>query len=1108
MRNIVLLLLMTVCGLCNAQVKVSRTSLHHVSAVTAKADSVAKKSVTIKKSAEKGWSDAPKIYGYKINGNGWSWDSMNYGVYSYTADTVAEETMVSKVCKGLNGEGYSVYANGKYYVLSYTQDGSNYSGTYDTYNASTWDKTSTVAMTGVEDVAQAATYDATDKTVYCQSVGADGYLHLSKWDVENNTKTQISGMYHSYLVMASDLNGTLYGIDDQGNLYTINKTTGEDVLVGATGVKPNYTQGGVIDPETGHLYWMTMIDANENNSFLYDVNTTTGAATLLKQLPDYTEVIGCYMAGTGVDAKAPARPTHLECAFTNASLDGNVNFTMPSKTLDGTQLTGNLSYNIDVDGVSVAHRDGVTIGSIQSIPVTVGYAGKHVVRVTASNDAGNGVWNEITRWIGEDVPEAPQYLNVNKNGNNIAFAWAPVTEGAHGGYVDTSKLTYEVTCLPEGKVVSTGSKNVYYLDSYDSDSMIVRYYSVKAVVDTFISESSVSDKLVLGKYAYLPYQNTFSTVDDMPMLTIIDNNNDGRTWSYNKSNIEYESNNINDANDYVILPPMKLSTNGLYKVTYTPSVISTERLAVYMGSEPTVAGMTRTLVEPTDYTSNNAYVPVPVEFTVNNDGLYYIGFKACSRYNAWVLYLDDISVVQTALLSAPNVVKSLAAKADQTAKTITLTFNAPKITIKGDALNSLSKIEIYRTSLNSTTYQNETSLVKTIDSPAVGSAITYVDSNPADKVNTYKLICYNESGAGRDTTIESYVGNDIPATIKKVTFVDNGDGTGSISWDAPTEGYHGGVVDPSTIAYSVLKMYNGDYANNFNLDAGTTSYTDQSLPKDGQTCVFYVVNPNNAQGPGAYTRSNFLMCGVPFATPMTESFPSRMPKYNPSFTDIISGKGAWLLKDTGVNGETPQDNDGGMAEFSALKNGDESSLNSPMFDITAFSTSTLDFWALMPNKYVVLTVNISNNNGDQEPVMIVSRDDNSGDSSSSSVVKEQGSDTWTHYTVSLAKYTGSKNIRIQFDGKATADGTANIYVDNFSITGTTGVNIGDDFAPAVSAAKGVILINGCAGKAVNVFSTNGSKIFTASGKNSFSVPVAPGVYVIKISEKTFKAIVK
>jgi hypothetical protein len=56
---------------------------------------------------------------------------------------------------------------------------------------------------------------------------------------------------------------------------------------------------------------------------------------------------------------------------------------------------------------------------------------------------------------------------------------------------------------------------------------------------------------------------------------------------------------------------------------------------------------------------------------------------------------------------------------------------------------------------------------------------------------------------------------------------------------------------------------------------------------------------------------------------------------------------------------------------SALKSGDESSLNSPMFDITAFSTSTLDFWAFMPNKNVVLTVNISNNNGDQEPVMIV-----------------------------------------------------------------------------------------------------------------------------------------
>jgi hypothetical protein len=1112
MRNFTIMLLLTLCGLCKAQVKVSTARAKRACRMEAKADSSAtEKLSTIRKTAQGGWSDAPKIYGYKINGNGWSWDSKHYGVYSYTADADATEDTVCSVNSSLNGEGGAVYANGKYYVLSYTKNNDVYTGTYDTYDAITWKRLASVSMTGVDDLAEATTYDATDSTAYCVTDGSDGYLHLSKWDLAHNKKVQISSVYHAFLVLASGLDGTLYGIDDAGDLYKINKTDGTDTKIGATGVTPSYFQTGVIDPETGKFYWLTMNNNNTANSFLYEVNTSTGAATLLKQLPDYTEVIGGYMAGTGVAPKAPARVSDLTATFENGSEVGSIDFKMPTKTLDGTEMTGTLAYAVMQDTTIVAAGTGVGCGEAVSTVVNAPYAGKHIYRVITANETGKGVPAEIIRWIGNDAPVAPEGIKFNNYNPMLVTSWNTPTKGVHGGYVDPSKITYDVVRYPEGKVVATDSHAPAFNETYTSDTMQVRYYGVTAKFESNASEEGLSNKQVLGKYVALPYVEGFDSEDDMAMITVIDHNNDGTTWQFEKqynNDIKYNANDKNDADDYFVLPPVKLNTNGLYRLTFTPSVISTERLSIFMGNEPTADGMTRTLLEPTDFNSNNAYKPNSVEFTVDKDSLYHIGFRCTSRLNAWAFSIDDIKIEETAKLSAPNVVTDLSAVADQVDTTVTVTFTAPKVSIKGNPLTSLTKIEMYRTVYDSKTYTNVTSLYKTFDAPKAGEKIIFVDKTPALKTNTYKFIAYNEDGVGRDTTISAYIGADIPANVKALNFVDNGDGTGTVTWETPTTGYNGGTVDPKTIGYSFLIYHNGSYYADMQFDPGVNSYTDKKLPTTEQTCVYYVICPVNNQGGGGYTRSNFLMCGEPFAIPATETFKNRSVDYNPLFTDILHGSAHWLVQAEGKNGEMPKDGDGGFAEYSSLKAGDESSMNTPKFDASALATATLDFWALVPNEGVILSVNVSKDNGPQVPVMVISTSAEAKANNLSGIRRASGTGQWMHYSVPLDKFVGSKNLRLQFDGKSTVAGSSYMYIDHYTIDGTTGISTVNTSNVTVNALHGSILISGCNGNDVTIYSANGSEVFNASGKDDVNVSLASGMYLVKVAGKTMKAIVK
>ncbi|MFR3468813.1 MAG: DUF2436 domain-containing protein [Oscillospiraceae bacterium] len=98
----------------------------------------------------------------------------------------------------------------------------------------------------------------------------------------------------SIITLAISADGQAYGIcsasepwEDPAMLYRIDLETGETELVGSTGLYATYLQSMAFDHNTGKLYWAQY---HTQSNGLYEVNTQTGAVTLVGQIGGGSEV--------------------------------------------------------------------------------------------------------------------------------------------------------------------------------------------------------------------------------------------------------------------------------------------------------------------------------------------------------------------------------------------------------------------------------------------------------------------------------------------------------------------------------------------------------------------------------------------------------------------------------------------------------------------------------------------------------------------------------------------------------------------------------------------------------------------------------------------------
>lgn len=143
--------------------------------------------------------------------------------------------------------------------------------------------------------------------------------------------------------------------------------------------------------------------------------------------------------------EGPAAVTDLKAtAGEMGAISNTLSLTAPTKTFKGEALTGKLELVIERNGKQVGKLSDVEPGQqISWQDETVG-AGEQNYRVYCLNAAGEGQEALITNWVGLDIPARPVIVSAHQNGAyQPVVSWeAASAQGAHGGYVDPSAVTY------------------------------------------------------------------------------------------------------------------------------------------------------------------------------------------------------------------------------------------------------------------------------------------------------------------------------------------------------------------------------------------------------------------------------------------------------------------------------------------------------------------------------------------------------------------------------------------------------------------------------------------------------------------------------------------
>lgn len=225
--------------------------------------------------------------------------------------------------------------------------------------------------------------------------------------------------------------------------------------------------------------------------------------------------------------------------------------------------------------------------------------------------------------------------------------------------------------------------------------------------------------------------------------------------------------------------------------------------------------------------------------------------------------------------AAPARVSGLDAQADLNgAMKDTIKWVTPSKTWAGDDLANLQTVKIYRKNAGyATTELTKTAdliansqLLATVPATEKETAMSWVDENPTDGINTYYVLAANDKGNGVIDSIRCYMGIDVPGAVGNIMLEKNGTGV-NISWDAPEKGANNGYIGTEGLSYKITRLPDSVVVAENVTD---TKYTDNTLGE--QQSYSYKIQAVNAKGAGAIATSDPIMAGSALKTPISLAF--------------------------------------------------------------------------------------------------------------------------------------------------------------------------------------------------------------------------------------------
>lgn len=730
----------------------------------------------------------------------------DFGMYEYPLSGY------NSTCIGLNADldangGGAYIGDGKYfssnYLIYYGMTLVNHYIT-DANTGTTISRISGNAANLARDLA----YDHISGKLYGCFRGDEGttdYYVFGTLDPENSSepRTVISKLDEKgWAAMDFDRYGNLYAIDREGALLQVDKGSGATTKVGDTGLTSKYQTSGAIDQATNKFYY---VSCGDEVSTLYAVELATAKAEKVYDMEDGEQVGGMYIPATTSSGVTLTAATGLAASIDDTTLSGIITFETPATYSDGSAATGEVSYKVVCNGKTLGEGSS-TCGSRVIVPVSLDKSGPYVFIITVSNDKGQSPEAYLEKYIGYDVPEAVASVDATYLYGRFIVAWEPSQKGVYGGTFNKDDVTYTLVRMPDAVTLAENTKSTNYMDMVPETTDLISYYYVVTPHNHDAAGASTSSNKTLLGAKVPPYEVRFASKDDLENITIIDANNDGRYWlldTEEPAHLWLYPTSVTPGDDYIFSAPLQLEAGQLYKFTADMGVRyaqygNKEIIDAFLATSPTPEGCTVTLIEPlTISTDRDEYSAV---FKVATTGKYYVAIHGRSDPDSYGLYAYGMSVKPDASLDAPDA-PVLSALADSNGgNSVEITVTAPSKLLNGDAIGSISKMELYRDDV----------LLTTFDKPEAGKSYTYPDKDVAEGLHTYSARAFNEAGGGQTEYAKAYVGINIPGVPVDVVAKELSDCRSvEITWKAPETDIDGCPINPEYITYTVA-YYDGN----------------------------------------------------------------------------------------------------------------------------------------------------------------------------------------------------------------------------------------------------------------------------------------------------------
>lgn len=207
---------------------------------------------------------------------------------------------------------------------------------------------------------------------------------------------------------------------------------------------------------------------------------------------------------------------------------------------------------------------------------------------------------------------------------------------------------------------------------------------------------------------------------------------------------------------------------------------------------------------------------------------------------------------------APAAVTDLKADFSTGTLTGTLSFTAPSTTFAGDALSGELTY----------TVTDDAGQTLATGTATVGAAITVDVTVQAGGAHKLNVATANAIGSSPKASITVWAGLDVPAAVTNLAFTIDDNALATITWNAPTEGLHGGNI--GTVVYDVYRLSGAD-TTVVASDLAATTTTDQ-LDKESLANYKYLVYAKNSEHKSAGATSDGKIFGSAIQPDWKEDF--------------------------------------------------------------------------------------------------------------------------------------------------------------------------------------------------------------------------------------------